>query len=163
MESVSGKPEDHILTSSHHHILQIRHGERADHALHLKIEFPIKFDPPLTPLGLQQAKETGEYLLGYLKTHKFDEVRLDASPFLRTLMTAAGIAKVLGLPKIFVNHNFCEWMDMMFFDKNPLPEIMSRRPDIFPKHKIVEEYLQGIDFEDTDYGIEEALTYYPEN
>ena len=112
---------------------------------------------------MQQAKETGEYLLGYLKTHKFDEVRLDASPFLRTLMTAAGIAKVLGLPKIFVNHNFCEWMDMMFFDKNPLPEIMSRRPDIFPKHKIVEEYLQGIDFEDTDYGIEEALTYYPEN
>ena len=100
MESVAGKPEDHILASSHHHILQIRHGERADHALHLKIEFPIKFDPPLTPLGLQQAKETGEYLLEYLKIHKFDEVRLDASPFLRTLMTAAGIAKVLGLPKI---------------------------------------------------------------
>ncbi len=32
MESVSGKPEDHILASFHHHILQIRHGERADHA-----------------------------------------------------------------------------------------------------------------------------------
>ena len=54
-------------------------------------------------------------------------------------------------------------MDMIFFDKNPLPEIMSRRSDVFPKHKIVEEYLQGIDFEDTDHGIEEALTYYPEN
>ena len=101
-------------------------------------------------------------MLNYLRTHKFDEVRLDASPFLRTLMTAASIAKVLGHPKIFVNHKYCEWMEEKFFEKNPLPDIMSRRPDVYPKEKIVLEYLQGIDFEDTNHGIEEALTYYPE-
>ena len=53
-------------------------------------------------------------------------------------------------------------MEEKFFEKNPLPDIMSRRPDVYPKEKIVLEYLQGIDFEDTNHGIEEALTYYPE-
>jgi hypothetical protein len=78
-------------------------------------------------------------------------------------MTAANIAKVLGLKKIRVNHHFCEWMDTMFFDENPLPDIMSRRPDLYPKEKLVQEYLQGIDFEDNDYGYEEAMGYYPEH
>lgn len=103
--------------------------------------YPVKYDPPLTPLGIEQARETGEYLREYLKVHKFDEIKLEASPFLRTLMTAANIAKVLGIERIRVNHHFCEWMDKMFFEENPLPNIMSRRPDLYPKEKIVEEYL----------------------
>lgn len=35
------------------HIFFIRHGERADHAKHLNIEYPVKNDPFLTPLGVQ--------------------------------------------------------------------------------------------------------------
>ena len=35
------------------HLFYIRHGERADHAKHLNIEYPVKKDPPLTPLGVQ--------------------------------------------------------------------------------------------------------------
>ncbi len=77
-------------------------------------------------------------------------------------MTAASIAKVFGMNKVFVNHYFCEWMDRKFFEENPLPKIMSRRSDLYPKARIVEEYLQGIDFEDTNHGYEDALTYFPE-
>jgi hypothetical protein len=45
----------------HHHLFFVRHGERADHAPHLKIEYPNRYDPPLTPLGVQQALETGAF------------------------------------------------------------------------------------------------------
>ncbi len=50
----------------HHHIFYVRHGERADHAKHLKIEYPLAFDPPLTPLGVKQATETGLFFQQYL-------------------------------------------------------------------------------------------------
>ena len=39
--------------TSSHHLFFVRHGERADHAKHLKIEYPVKYDPPLTPLGVE--------------------------------------------------------------------------------------------------------------
>ena len=45
---VIGEADDHL-----HHIFFIRHGERADHAKHLKIEYPNRYDPPLTPLGVK--------------------------------------------------------------------------------------------------------------
>ena len=145
-----------------HHILFIRHGERADHAKHLNMEYPVRFDPPLTPLGVQQAKETGEFIREYAEKHGFDEIKLDVSPFLRTMMTASQIAKALGHSKIQINHYFCEWMEKMFFDFNVLPEIMSRRLDLYAKEEIIQNYLDGIEFIDTNIGFEEAMTYYPE-
>ena len=81
----------------YHHLFFVRHGERADHAKHLKIEYPVKYDPPLTPLGVQQASETGKFFVEYLKTHKFDQVVIESSPFIRTMMTASAIARELGI------------------------------------------------------------------
>ena len=71
--------------STYSELFFIRHGERADQARHLKIEWEIKEDPPLTPLGLIQAYETGVFFKHYMINHKFDEVILESSPFVRTL------------------------------------------------------------------------------
>ena len=149
--------------NDHHHLFYVRHGERVDHAKHLKIEYPIKYDPPLTPLGVQQATETGRFFKEYLKTHKFDDIVIECSPFIRTMMTGAAIAKEIGFSQITVNHHFCEWMSDNFFDWNHLPELMVRNPDIYPKENIIKEYLGGIGYVDEDKGYEESLTYYPES
>ena len=78
------------------------------------------------------------------------------------MMTGAGIAKGLGHTKIRINHYFCEWMSQMFFERNHLQDLMSRRPDLYPKQELIGKYLSGIDFIDEDIGHEESLTYFPE-
>ena len=142
------------------HLFYIRHGERADHAKHLNIEYPVKTDPPLTPLGVQQATETGYFFKKYLTTHKFDEVKIECSPYIRTMMTGAAIARVLEIPVLTINHGFCEWMSEMFFDENILPKLMTRTT---PRDVIVRDYLEGVEYVDEDIGFEEAMSYYPES
>ena len=73
-------------------IFAVRHGERADHAdgnWHETAERP--HDPPLTPLGLEQAASTGLAL----STERVDAVY--SSPFTRCMQTASAIAKHHGL------------------------------------------------------------------
>ena len=53
-------------------------------------------------------------------------------------------------------------MSEMFFDTNHLPNLMSRRPDLFPKGELSKQYLGGVDFIDKDLGFDEACTYFPE-
>ena len=100
----------------------VRHGERADQAPLSKTSKPylIKHDPPLTDKGIQQALETGKALKKFLHSDlKVDEVVLECSPFIRTMMTAAGIAKELGLPKIHINYLYSEFMSDRLYQKNP--------------------------------------------
>ena len=49
------------------HIFMIRHGERADFRPDLQINYPLPFDPPLTPDGLVQGLNTGKNLQSYLQ------------------------------------------------------------------------------------------------
>ena len=51
---------------------------------------------------------------------QIEEIVLESSPFIRTMMTAAGIAKVLDLPKFHVNYLYSEIMSEHMFDANPL-------------------------------------------
>lgn len=62
-------------------IYLVRHGQKLPHA----------GDPGLTEIGLQQAKETGEYLKQFLIT------KLIASPYKRTVETAQQISSALDI------------------------------------------------------------------
>ena len=42
---------------------------------------------------------------------KFDEIRVEASPYLRTMMTAAQVCKGLGLTQFRTNYLFSEWQE----------------------------------------------------
>ncbi len=97
----------------------MRHVERADQAPFSKTSKHclIKHDPPLTDKGIQQALETRlEFQHSDLKV---DEVVLESSPFIRTMMTAAGIGKELGLPKIHINYLYSEFISDRLYQKNP--------------------------------------------
>ena len=55
-------------------------------------------------------------------------------------------------------------MAEMFYDSNHLPDLMSKRADLYPHDEIVRQYLEGTEFIDEDIeGYEESLTYYPES
>ena len=83
----------------------MRHGERAD-ALDgdedeenwPPYDNTIVHDSPLTVTGLNQATHAGRYLKARLQAieaeyeTKFNEVRIESSPFLRCLQTSAKVA-----------------------------------------------------------------------
>eukprot|EP00347_Sterkiella_histriomuscorum_P019307 403342151 len=130
-------------------ILFIRHGERADKHLEENGK-PIEFmdDAHLTQIGIQQAKETGLFLKSYIEENKFEEVILESSPFLRVMMTAAQIAKQLSIPKITVSYNHREIMHPSCFSgQDPIPNLLFINKD---KDYLVQNYLVGVDFQETD-------------
>lgn len=67
-------------------------------------------DPPLTPLGIEQAKDTANYLKQFLTENEYTHVVIEASPFLRTMQTAATVAKVLDVPSFRLNCLLAKWM-----------------------------------------------------
>lgn len=74
-----------------------------------------RIDPPLTDLGLQQARR----LAGALETS--GAVRVVASPLMRTLQTATIIAEVLGLP-VETDDRIIE-MDYGAWDGTPIADV----------------------------------------
>lgn len=78
-------------------IVFVRHAERADMAPEMESSHPIEniHDAPLTNLGIQQAEYTGKVLSFMLQEYYINEVILESSPFLRTMMTASCIATQL--------------------------------------------------------------------
>jgi len=84
------------------HIFMLRHGERADI---LEKKNKVKTyrnlcDPPLTPLGMIQAEESGRKLVEHLtqllsETSSEYTIIVECSPFLRCLQTAALAVKQL--------------------------------------------------------------------
>ena len=77
----------------------LRHGERADNSLYEGEQARIEnmHDPPLTIHGVQQAVETGKMLAKLLAEKNLEMVVVESSPFLRSLETAAAVAKELGV------------------------------------------------------------------
>ena len=86
----------------------IRHGERGDSVPGFR--YKNKVDPPLTPLGVQQAHDTGIFLKKFIteKGFKFDKIIVCSSPFLRCMMTAAQIANQLGVDNVQINYTASE-------------------------------------------------------
>lgn len=141
----------------------IRHGERADAAPFSKTSKVYKYehDPPLTDRGIKQAEETGVALKKFLmEEQKYDEIIIETSPFIRTMMTAAGIARGLGHSKIRINYLYSEILQPHMFERCPLAETCLRKLD---KKVVVEKYLDGIDFEDSTTFKAEIENAFPEN
>ena len=90
----------------------IRHGEHDDgsNQSYEYLEAPNKSDPPLTPLGMNQASKTGKYLNTFFKNnYNFDKVIIECSPSLRCMITASQIASQLdylyvGSGRITINY-----------------------------------------------------------
>ena len=75
----------------------IRHSERADQVTTENIISESKVDPQITVNGIRIAKETGAFLKKELSQHQIDNIIIYSSPFLRTMQTAAIVAKELGI------------------------------------------------------------------
>jgi hypothetical protein len=76
------------------------------------------------------------------------------------MMTAAQIAKELGLSKITINHRLAEWLDESFYDNDPIKPLNLLNKS---KDHLVATFLDGIDFEDSRYYFDEISKTYPEN
>lgn len=84
-------------------LLVVRHGDRHDYAnpdwavATAKAGGDVR-DPPLSELGHRQARETAAALAALAKAQGFKIDCVLASPYLRTIQTAAPLAQLLGLP-----------------------------------------------------------------
>lgn len=139
----------------------IRHGERADCAPRHRTSkaYIIENDPPLTDKGIIQAFETGTSLKKFLTDDGYTDIVLECSPFIRCMMTAAGIAKALGIQKIKVNYQYCELLAVDLYEECPLKDLTILNME---KSKVVSEYLEGIDYEDNKLYHEESKKLHPE-
>ena len=110
----------------------VRHGERGNAVP--GFVFKNKFDPPLTPLGIEQATATGKYLKEFFeqKGWSFDNIIIESSPFLRSMQTAAWVAHELDITDIVINYQIsenitttdpgCKALDW-HFKENPMPNL----------------------------------------
>ena len=98
----------------------VRHGEREDDSTNKKRRSAIGYDPSLSEIGEQQARLTGRYILEkYLlkeNSHMRDNLKIISSPFLRTLQTAAIIAREVKCQRIDVWDPICEELKEDIFD-----------------------------------------------
>ena len=104
--------------------MAIRHGERADECWNFDKHFIDFTDPLLTPKGIQQATQTGLYIKGVIETEGYEDVIIEASPFLRTMMTAPHIAKCLNVPKIKANYLYGERYSKNHFKNHPFGSLL---------------------------------------
>lgn len=170
--------------NSYVHLIFIRHGERADQVkvapqptsenatLASIYESKTPHDPNLTRVGLQQASEAGKHFKKRIQEVQnenkitFDEIRVESSPFLRCLQTAANIAKELQIGSIKVNYRVCETLwDTEEFEQADANggifetlQLKTVDPDV-----LCIEALSGIEVHDTISWHSEATKLYPED
>ena len=67
----------------------------------------------------------------------FDEVIIESSPFLRTMMTCAQVCKAFCVKEFRLNYMFSEHLDakLKFGGTNPIPRLTSRHLDTPEKRK----------------------------
>ena len=75
-------------------------------------------------------------------------------------MTAAQIAKVLGLTQIEVNYYYREWLDQSFYNENP---ILGLNIKVTSHDLIVKTWLDGIDFKIVEEDQHDLHSFWPEN
>lgn len=94
--------------AAHRTLLVVRHGEK---------ERGDGLDPPLTPLGVQQAEATGRAL-------KDRRVALMVvSPYRRTLQTAVHMCKALRPERLVIDWGVGEWFDRVDWGDVPCPAL----------------------------------------
>ena len=82
----------------------IRHSERADQVENCNQAIEIPQDPPITANGFELARATGEYLKDWINKFGYTEIKIVSSPFIRTLQTAAEVARVLGEENVTIDY-----------------------------------------------------------
>ena len=134
----------------------MRHGERADFVMEgSEMSIPynpeIEHDPPLTEKGLKQAEQAGIYIKERLTKVqeeykiKFDEVRIETSPFLRCLQTSSRIAKANDISALNVNYLMVEAAGCAQSSTgNPIEQLDIAAGD---KDKLSKDGLDGIKVE----------------
>ena len=81
-------------------------------------------DPPLTHLGVSQAHICGKRLDKFLEDEEYDRVKIECSPFIRCMETAAAIAKEIGIKRVKINYRCAEWLsDRLYPDGTPLNKL----------------------------------------
>jgi broad specificity phosphatase PhoE len=104
-----------------------RHGNRADFVdPDWRLRAARPHDPPLSPDGVEQARQLGWRLVGEGVEHLF------ASPFLRTVETAAHVADALDLP-IRIEDGICEMLNPDWFPVEPDLLPLERLAEVFPR------------------------------
>lgn len=98
----------HPQTRPQRALYAVRHGEK---------ERGDGLDPPLTPLGVQQAEATGRAL----KDRRF--ALMVVSPFRRTLQTAVHMCKALRPDKVVIDWGVGEWLDRVDWGEGPCPAL----------------------------------------
>jgi broad specificity phosphatase PhoE len=104
----------------------LRHGERADDVNPRWMETaPRRHDPPLTGVGVDQARRTGRFLADAGIDHVF------ASPFLRAVHTAHHLAARLGDLRVRLEPGLSEHLNPDWFDRRPTLLAPARLADRF--------------------------------
>jgi broad specificity phosphatase PhoE len=118
----------------------VRHGERMDHVeSSFLYTSPTPYDPPLTPNGKRQAKQTGSYIYTLQQesvsngTKRNVEYIIITSPFARTSETAIGIAEGIFTSepnskiKFRIDSSLAEWHTSAYFAQAVPNSIISKR------------------------------------
>lgn len=91
-------------------LIVLRHGERADAVKSENWKDPVyPYDPPLTVLGHEQAKEAAIRIHSSLSSA--EKVRVVCSPFLRCIQTATHVADELNISKIEIIPQICDMLN----------------------------------------------------
>lgn len=118
----------------------VRHGERMDHVEPSFVyTSPTPFDPPLTPRGKRQAKQTGSYIYTLQQESISNDTKRNAkffiitSPFARTTETGIGIAEGISASepnskiKFRIDSSLAEWHTSAYFPQAVPNSIISKR------------------------------------
>jgi broad specificity phosphatase PhoE len=88
---------------------------------------------------------TGDYLKRIITDFGYESVTIEASPWIRTLQTAAAIAKQMGVTKIHVNYHYSEKLsEDLFPHGNPVGSLLI---DQLPATTIKDRFLHGVELD----------------
>ncbi|CAI2181967.1 19086_t:CDS:2, partial [Funneliformis geosporum] len=149
------------------------HGERIDHVEPSFVyTSTTPYDPPLTPRGKRQAKQTGTYIYTLqqenVSTKRNVEYNITMSPFARTTETAIDIAKgiLASKPeskiKFRIDPSLAEWHNSAYYAQAVPNNIIDKRfeelREIIEKEK--DEY--SFEFDESYTPVSNLLPKYPE-
>lgn len=89
-------------------------------------------DPVITDVGVDHAYQVGHHLVAYKLQleHQlndglpFEEVVIESSPYLRTMMTCAMVCKAFKEPVFRLNYEFGEFLEpSMRLKEDPIPNL----------------------------------------
>ena len=121
----------------------VRHSERSDQVLTENLQNEEKVDPQITSNGIRMAQETGEFIKKQMEEKNIEKIKIYSSPFLRSMQTAAQVAKVLGIETIEIEYMVSEVLYTYLFEESPFSKLLinTKSHDYISK-----KYLDGISF-----------------